>query len=296
MNWVKKRKLLAIEAIQYNRQPYIKLNDLWNALHGSFNSAQSRQLDIDLLDEIPDEKKYTWFLFSKEKLKHTIEKCNNLSVLGLDKLSWRHIKMIIRNKKCSSKLIDIANTYINLGHWPSHFKTSTMIVIPKPNKSSYDSSKSFHSIILLNTIGKLFKKMIGERLWFHLISNNFIHPCQLDRLKHQSMTDVGIALTYFIQSKWVKNLSTNMLAYDITQFFPSLNHHLLPLILDKVGFDLKVLIFFKNYLVGRKMKYLWNNFSSPSCNGDASISQSSALSSFYLLYISPWFFIFWKNI
>jgi len=28
MNWVKKCKLLVIETIQFNRQPYIELNDL----------------------------------------------------------------------------------------------------------------------------------------------------------------------------------------------------------------------------------------------------------------------------
>jgi len=39
MNWVKKRKLPAIEAIQFNSQLYIKLSDLWSALHKSFNST-----------------------------------------------------------------------------------------------------------------------------------------------------------------------------------------------------------------------------------------------------------------
>jgi len=85
-----------------------------------------------------------------------------------------------------------------------------------------------------------------------------------------------------------------MLAFDITQFFPSLNHHLLPLILDKVGFDLKVSTFFKNYLVSRKMKYLWNNFSSPLCNVDVGVGvgQGLALSPILsALYLSPIFCI-----
>ena len=71
--------------------------------------------------------------------------------------------MIIRNKECHSKLIDITNTFINLGHWPSHFKMSTIVVIPKPNKLLYNSPKSFHPIILLNALDKLFEKIIGER-------------------------------------------------------------------------------------------------------------------------------------
>jgi len=39
MNWIKKQKLLAIEAIQYNGQLYIKLNNLWQVFCMSFNAA-----------------------------------------------------------------------------------------------------------------------------------------------------------------------------------------------------------------------------------------------------------------
>ena len=39
INWVNKRKLLAIKAIKYNSHPYIEINNLWLALHLSFNTA-----------------------------------------------------------------------------------------------------------------------------------------------------------------------------------------------------------------------------------------------------------------
>jgi len=153
-----------------------------------------------------------------------INKCNNSSTSGLDKLSWSHLKAIVKDKESINKLIDIANACINLGHWPSHFKTSTIIIIPKPNKISYDSTKSFHPIVLLNTTGKLFKKMFGEWLQFLLISHDFVHHCQLGGLKYYSSTNAGVILTYIIQSGWVKNLYTSTVAFDITQFFSSLNY------------------------------------------------------------------------
>jgi len=85
-----------------------------------------------------------------------------LSAPGLDKLTWSHIKRIIKSEECITKLIDIANACINLGHWPSHFKMSTTVVIPKPYKAAYNSPKLFHLIVILNMMGKLFEKMIGE--------------------------------------------------------------------------------------------------------------------------------------
>jgi len=205
--------------------------------------------------------------------------------------------MIVKDEECIIKLIDIANTHIDLGHWLSHFKMLATVIILKPNKTSYDSPKSFHPIILLNTMGKLFKKMIRERLQFHSISNNFIYFCQLGGLKHRSTTDADIMLTHFIHLEWIKNLFTSTLLFDITQFFPSLNHQLLSLILDKASFHSKILNFFKNYLVGRKTKYLWNNFSSPLCNDDISVRQGSALSPILsALYFSLIFYIFEKYI
>jgi len=52
----------------------------------------------------------------------------------------------------------------------------------------------------------------------------------------------------------------NILAFDIAQFFPLLNHQLLPIILDKAGFNSKILSFFSNYLISRKTQYIWNSF------------------------------------
>ena len=135
--------------------------------------------------------------------------------LGLDKLSWRHLKKIVKNKECIDKLINITNACIDLSYWPSHFKTLTTVIIPKPNKASYDSTKSFCPIVLLNTTGKLFEKMIGEWLQLLSISNNFIYTYQLGRLKYRSIIDTRVALTYFIWSRWVKNIFTSTLASDV---------------------------------------------------------------------------------
>ena len=263
MNWVKKHKLPAIEAIQFNRKSCIKINNLQQALYLLFNSAQNHQTDSQLLEEIPCKEITKWNLFLKEEFVSAIEKCNNSSTSGLNKLSWRHLKKIIRDTAYLNKLIDIANGCINLGHQPLHFKTFTTIIIPKPNKKSYNSPKAYQPIVLLNIIGKLFEKVIDERMQFTTISNNFIHPCQLGSLKQRATSDTGVILTHFIQMGWVKNCTTSMLAFDIAQFFLSLNHHLFSSILIKASFEPKISTFFQNYLVGRKTKYLWNDFSSP---------------------------------
>ena len=101
------------------------------------------EIDIYVLDDIPNKSTKEWNLFSKQELIDAIEKCNNSSALGPNKLTWSHIKIIIRDEDCLSKIIDIANACIDLGYWLSHFKLSTIVIIPKPNKTVYDSPKSY---------------------------------------------------------------------------------------------------------------------------------------------------------
>ena len=99
-------------------------------------------------------------------------------------------------------------------------------------------------------------------------------------------------LTHIIRSGWVKNLSTSTLVFNIAQFFPFLNHHLLSLILGKTEFNQRVVKFFLSYLIGRKTHYFWNSFTLPSFNVNIGVGQGSALSPILsALYLSPFFHI-----
>jgi len=86
MNWVNKHKLPAIEAIKYNSQQCLKLGDLWNALHSTFNTALHCQVDVNILDEIGNKPTSPWPAFLKEEFRLAIINCNNSSTLGPDKL------------------------------------------------------------------------------------------------------------------------------------------------------------------------------------------------------------------
>ena len=76
------------------------------------------------------------------------------------------------------------------------------------------------------------------------------------------------------------------------QFFPSLNHHFLICILQKVGLDSQVVNFFADYLVSRKTNYIWNNISSPTFEVNIWVGQGSTLSPILLaLYLSSFLYI-----
>ena len=225
-------------------------------LHNTFNTALNCQVNLDIINEIKHKLSQDWYLFSKEEFKSAISKYSDASALGPNKLTWCHLKFIVKNDSCLTNIVNIADSCINLGYWPEYFKISFTIIIPKPNKSLYNQPKAFRPIVLLNTLGKLIEKVVTDRLQFMVVRNNFIHPSQLGGLKFKSTTDAGIALTYIIWLGWAKGKSTSSLAFNISQFFPSLNHKLLVQILEKAGLDPRVSSFFVNYLVKRRTSYM----------------------------------------
>ena len=98
-------------------------------------------------------------------------------------------------------------------------------------------------------------------------------------------------------SGWAKGKTTSTLAFDISQFFPSLNHRLLTLILEKAGLEPRVLSFFANYLVKRKMNYIWNDLTSSDFEVNIGVGQGSALSPILsALYLTPFLYILEKHL
>jgi len=130
-----------------------------------------------------------------------------------------------------------------------------LVIISKPNKTSYNILKIFRPIILLNTMGKLTEKVISHRLQFHLLANEFLDPNQLEGIRQCSTIDVGMYLMHLIHMGWAKDYHTSVIAFDIAQFFLSLNHDFLSLYLAKAGLNTNILNFFRSYHSNRSTTY-----------------------------------------
>jgi hypothetical protein len=164
---------------------------------------------------------------------------------------WHHLKCIICDGYASCLFLWLANACLQSGHWPAEFKASTMVVIPKPGKLSYDTPNSFHLIVLLNTLGNMFEKMLSNRLQFEAAEHGVLHPNQFGGVCQNSTEDAGYFLTHIAQARYCAKLKTSMAAFDLAQFFLSINHDVLLSILDKQGFAPEVVAFFRSYLVDR---------------------------------------------
>ncbi|RXW14340.1 hypothetical protein EST38_g11511, partial [Candolleomyces aberdarensis] len=121
MDWVKERKNPPCEAIQFNGQPCHELNDLWDALHNTYNAASDRPVDLSMLDDLPDEPERQWPEFSLLELRQALDACSSRSAPGPDHITWRHLKQILALPECAGIITALADGCIATGHWPKHF-------------------------------------------------------------------------------------------------------------------------------------------------------------------------------
>ncbi|RXW14227.1 hypothetical protein EST38_g11621 [Candolleomyces aberdarensis] len=219
-----------------------------------------------------------WPEFSLLELRQALEACSSRSASGPDHILWRHLKQILALPQCADIIIALANGCIESGHWPKQFKESTLVIIPKPNKPSYSTPKVFRPIVLLNTLGKLIKKMISNRFQHNMIKYDLVDANQMSGVQQGSTKDAGLFLAHLVRAGWAKGLQTSIVAFDVAQFFPSINHQFLLAVLKKQGFHSKVTKFFRSYLVDSFTSYAWNRDTSNLRHADVGVGQGSALS------------------
>jgi len=146
-------------------------------------------------------------------------------------------------------------------------------------------------------MGKLIEKVISHRLQFHLSANGFLNPNQPGGIRQRSTINAGMYLTHLIRTGWTRECHTSVIAFNIAQFFPSLNHNFLALCLAKAGLNANILNFFRSYHSNRSTTYTWNNFTSQKFATSVGVSQGSALSPILsAIYLAPIIKTFKKRI
>ena len=272
--------------MSFRGQPCNDLDSLWGALDGAYNTANSRPVDLSVLDAVPSLQPREWKPFSMLELTQLLYACSSRSAPGPDHVTWGMLKHLSANPHIASLFLSLAEVCIQVGHWPAHFKESLSVIILKPGKASYLTPKSFRPIVLLNTLGKLVKKMLSHQLQFDRVQHGAFQPNQFGGISQRSMEDVGVFVTHLIYAGWAKKLKTSMVAFDIMQFLLSLNHDILMVVIQKVGFPPVVGNFFHSYLTGCKTMYKWDNSVSGLFAPDIGVGQASGLSPVLLgLYI-----------
>ena len=251
-------------------------------MHGQFSKAAARSPSEEgiksLLESLPSLPERSFPAFSCQEVHDAIALTGNASAPGPDRITWELLKTVFQVKGAPEGLCHLFNRIRSNGVWPSWFKQSTCVIIPKPNKPRYNVPKAFRPISLLNTIGKLLTKVIAARMQFDCLKYNILHPGQCGGVVKHATIDAGVTLASFVAESRELGLHTTACAFDIAQFFPSLSHRGCALILEHFGFGRPLINIFNSYFNGRITRYKWDSATSADFDFDIGTPQGDCIS------------------
>ena len=279
VRWTKPRPPPKYSTIKRDGQAIEDVATLFETMHNHFSTSPTEDdISWEAVDAIPQQEVRSFPLISLKELWDALRPTANSSAPGPDHVTWRHVKLALSLPDTDAALLAIFNRICLTGIWPSCFKDSISVIIPKLNKPDYSIPKAYRPIALLNTMGKLLTKILANRLQHDAAQYGLLHREQFGGIQGHSTIDAGLVLTDFISEHRERGWHTSVCALDIAQFFPSLSHAVMGRILKCLGFSPVLVNLIKSYFSGRVTIYKWDNATSKRYNSSLGTPQGDCLS------------------
>lgn len=219
-----------------------------------------------------------------DELSHAIETLRPFKAPGVDGIQNVLLKNLPEN--ALDGILKLFNACIEFNHWPSSFKEAKVIPIPKPGKDAGKSS-NYRPISLLNTLGKLFEKIINVRIMSFAEENNILNEEQFGFRPQHSTSHQILRVTRHIRRNWALRKSTGMVLFDIEKAFDSVWHDGLIFKLHKFGFPNYLCALIREFTSNRSFRVHVMDQQSRLGRIDAGVPQGSILSpGLYSIYVS----------
>lgn len=160
------------------------------------------------------------YKITTDTTKHIIKTLKN-NTPGESKIN----KTILQNLSPESTVIltKLFNIALSMGYFPENFKHAKLKLIPKANKQPTDPN-NYRPISLLEVQGKIFEKIINQRLRTHLETHTLI-PASQHGFRQNKSTNTAIAtLTELLANALTTNKITTIVTRDISKAFDKVWH------------------------------------------------------------------------
>ncbi|MBW0500946.1 hypothetical protein O181_040661 [Austropuccinia psidii MF-1] len=115
----------------------------------------------------------------------------------------------------------IFNACFETHHFPPQWKEALMTIIRKTGKEDYTDPNAYWPIALLNTLGKVFEKIINDRLIYWAKQTNTLHPGHVGGRPGQSIKEAFTMLSTWIHQKWWEKKVVLGLFLDVKSAYPT---------------------------------------------------------------------------
>ncbi|KAL1446877.1 hypothetical protein WDU94_003620 [Cyamophila willieti] len=153
-------------------------------------------------------------------------------------------------------LCKIFNLCLKLGKFPTDWKTS--IVVPVPKNSNVNNVQNYRPISLLTNFSKVFEKIILNHVIFNV--KNQLSPDQHGFLSGRSTATNLVSFLQYTATAVLDRRQVDTAYFDLSKAFDVVDHELLIVKLNKFGLSPLYVNFFQNYLNSRYFRVKVGNF------------------------------------
>jgi len=150
-------------------------------------------------------------LFSIDELLDALSS-SNASAFGTDDMHYQMLKHL--PSEVLNTLLAILNDIWLTGNFPSSWRQSYVVPIPKPGKDTSNPTNYRH-IALTSCIWKVMERMANNRLVWYLERNKIIIPTQSGFRKGRSTTDQLVRLESFVRDAFIQKQYATAIFFDL---------------------------------------------------------------------------------
>jgi hypothetical protein len=108
------------------------------------------------------------------QIQRALDKISPKKAPGPDEITNRVLKKTA--EVIHPHMLALAQASINIGHFPTPFKTTTTVIIRKPTKPDYTKPNAYRPIALENTMGKIIESIMAEMLSYIAETHQLLPP------------------------------------------------------------------------------------------------------------------------
>ena len=184
------------------------------------------------------------------------------------------------------RIIGVVQKSIQLGYYPTIWKTAKGVILRKAGKPSYTVSKAYRVISLLECLGKVIERVVAKKVASFCENLHIFHEGQCGSRKNRNTHDALLKLISFVEKAWKKGNIAGAIFMDVKGAYDWVAQPILIQILIDVGLPQNLVRWISSFLSNRTAQLVIDGFTCPIREVSAGLPQGSPLSPvLWIIYI-----------